>query len=273
MAGMRLRQTESHTGGGQTVRDREGDAAAGAEKTPQVVKALSSEKCREGRSWEPRLAGTRVTAHVQEGECPGGSECGGVSGPSLPGVHGKAGETGTPGDTPSGRRRHRETWSIMSPWKDTRRRSDSAVWKAWLSYRCPSTCSPKFTLRPNPIQSSTLNDPQPTSENKEHKVGCAARSTWLKERGAVGMWEGVVAKGERGASTRETGDWAHSLVMAHLGGADMWRERLLLRLTTSWHCPGCKLQTLSKALPGTSCWNLRAGRSHEAAQSGTQAGT
>lgn len=75
-----------------------------------------------------------------------------------------------------------------------------------LSYRCPSTCSPKFTLRPNPIQSSTLNDPQLTSKNKEHKVGCAARSTWLKERGAVGRWEGVVAKGERGASTRETGD-------------------------------------------------------------------
>lgn len=59
-----------------------------------MVKALSSEKCREGRSWEPRLEGTRVTAPPpQEGECPGGSERGGVSGPSLPGVHGKAGVT------------------------------------------------------------------------------------------------------------------------------------------------------------------------------------
>ena len=34
-------------------------------------------------------------------------------------------------------------------------------------------------------------------------MGCAARSTWLKERGAVGRWEGVVAKGERGASTHD----------------------------------------------------------------------
>ena len=114
--------------------------------------------------------------------------------------------------------------------------------------------------QPHPEQHPmALNDPQPTSE---HKVGCAARRPWLKERGANGRWEGVVAKGERGAPTRETGGWAHSLVTAHLGGADMWRERPLLRLTTRWHHPGCKLQTLSKALPGTSCWSPCARRSH-----------
>lgn len=117
-----------------------------------------------------------------------------------------------------------------------------------------------------------LSDPQHVSGSKEHKVGYAESSTWLKDRGAVQRLRGGRDKGERGSNPRAT---TRRLVLsAQPAALGVKRHVRRAEVTPETHNQVTPYEVEATNLKQSLAWDLLLESvcwtgSHEAAQEGT----